>query len=195
MKARAILSAEKAIEIFKARPKAGSITSTSTVLASDYNVSSKTIRDIWSGRSWYKVTYRYDFKAPVEHKLSAIPGRPKGSKDSKPRRKRSKLRLESNWLSAESNPLNPLNPLGRKYFGTGYESTQRQSLSSSPNVRLRVSNCFESSFELPPPAKTIESLLTVPSCSRIPQISENARFIDPFHDDWKHWDRISEFEV
>ena len=55
--ARSILTADKAIEIFKARPRGKLVTPASILLAGVYDVSSKTIRDIWTGRSWYKVTY------------------------------------------------------------------------------------------------------------------------------------------
>lgn len=56
---RAVLSKEQAIEIFEYKKKLGnhSLTATSIELANKYNVNSKTIRDIWSGRSWFEATY------------------------------------------------------------------------------------------------------------------------------------------
>ncbi len=56
---RAVLSKEQAIEIFRCKNSLGnqSMTATSIVLANKYNVNSKTIRDIWSGRSWFETTF------------------------------------------------------------------------------------------------------------------------------------------
>jgi hypothetical protein len=55
---RAILSKEQAIEIFRLKTNTGnqSMTATSIALANEYNVNPKTIRDIWSGRSWFEAT-------------------------------------------------------------------------------------------------------------------------------------------
>ncbi len=56
---RAVLSKEQAIEIFRYKTNLGnqSMTATSIALANKYNVNSKTIRDIWSGRSWFDATF------------------------------------------------------------------------------------------------------------------------------------------
>ena len=55
---RAVLTKEKAMEIFAYKQKLGnqSLTAMSIELADQYNVNSKTIRDIWSGRSWLEAT-------------------------------------------------------------------------------------------------------------------------------------------
>jgi hypothetical protein len=88
-KARSVLTADQAVQIFKARPSEKSVTLASRELAEKYSVSPKTVRDIWSGRSWYKETYIFDkTKAPLIQKLSKVPGRPKGSKDSRPRQRK-----------------------------------------------------------------------------------------------------------
>ena len=57
-RSRSVLTKEQAIEIFEYKKKRGdqSVTATSNELASKYNVNSKTIRDIWSGRSWFEAT-------------------------------------------------------------------------------------------------------------------------------------------
>jgi hypothetical protein len=56
---RAVLSKEQAIEIFQCKNDLGnqSMTATSIALANKYNVSAKTIRDIWSGKSWFEATF------------------------------------------------------------------------------------------------------------------------------------------
>ena len=59
LRSRAVLTKEQAIEIFAYKQKLGnqSLTATSAELANKYNVNSKTIRDIWSGRCWLEATY------------------------------------------------------------------------------------------------------------------------------------------
>jgi hypothetical protein len=59
IRSRAVLSKEQAIEIFRYKTNLGnhSMTATSIALANKYNVNSKTIRDIWSGRSWFEATF------------------------------------------------------------------------------------------------------------------------------------------
>ena len=57
-----ILTAEQAVEIYKSKPSASSLTgiskthrtrtSPSRTLAAEYGVSSKTIRDIWNRKTW-----------------------------------------------------------------------------------------------------------------------------------------------
>jgi hypothetical protein len=72
LRPRAVLSKEQAIEIFEYKKKLGnqSMTATSIELANKYNVNSKTIRDIWSGRSWFEVTY------PQWQQVSTKPAEP-----------------------------------------------------------------------------------------------------------------------
>ena len=55
---RSVLTKKQATEIFAYKQKLGSqsLTAMSVELANRYNVNSKTIRDIWSGRSWLKAT-------------------------------------------------------------------------------------------------------------------------------------------
>ena len=55
---RAVLTKQQAIEIFalKRDLQNQSLTAMSVELADKYNVNSKTIRDIWSGRSWLEAT-------------------------------------------------------------------------------------------------------------------------------------------
>ena len=57
-------------------------------LAKIHGVSVKTVRDIWTGRTWYRETYHLDpSKPPMLDRLMKKMGRPKGVKDSKPRKK------------------------------------------------------------------------------------------------------------
>ena len=80
---RATLDKNKAICIFKCRytvhcaPK----------LARIFGVSVKTIRDIWRGRTWAADTWHLDENRTCSFEYKQV-GRPKGSKDTKPRQRR-----------------------------------------------------------------------------------------------------------
>lgn len=55
-----VLTNEQAIKIFMEKYSGGnysSQTAKSIALASSFNISSKTVRDIWRGRSWLEATY------------------------------------------------------------------------------------------------------------------------------------------
>ena len=56
-----------------------------TTIAREYRVSEKAIRDIWTGRTWTKETWHLDPSRVIQSKQA---GRPKGSRDSRPRQKR-----------------------------------------------------------------------------------------------------------
>ncbi len=60
--------------------------STAVYIARTYGVSEKTVRDIWKGRTWSKETWHLDTARIVSIKR---PGRPKGCKDTRPRKTRS----------------------------------------------------------------------------------------------------------
>ena len=66
--------------------------SASSFLAKKFHVSPKAIRDIWAGRSWLSATHDMwkESCRPVPNK----PGRPRGSKDKKPRKLKSLSGLE-----------------------------------------------------------------------------------------------------
>jgi hypothetical protein len=82
-KPRARLNECQVVQIF--RSKVDLPRKSSAELASLYHVSEKTIRDIWTGRTWSKETWHLDKSRTIQLKQ---PGRPKGCKDSQPRKKR-----------------------------------------------------------------------------------------------------------
>ena len=83
---RTVLTSMVAREIFQVKATHGfaSTHSASQRLASKYGVSPKAIRDIWIGRSWLEATY--DLWSVEDRPTRRIIGRPKGKKDSKPRK-------------------------------------------------------------------------------------------------------------
>ena len=85
-KPRAILTQDQAVEIFMLKPPALDSKSrkSSHRVAQKYNVSEKTVRDIWTGRTWHAETKHLDPCRPA--RKSGPPGRPLGKKDRAPRR-------------------------------------------------------------------------------------------------------------
>ena len=84
VKPRAKLSASDAISIYKLKSKATSAMS----VAKTFKVCEKTVRDVWKGRTWAKETWHLDTARPLKLKRA---GRPRGSKDLKPRKQRHTL--------------------------------------------------------------------------------------------------------
>ena len=94
LKPRARLTDDQVIQIFKS--KLNSPRLSSTVLATLYHVNEKTVRDIWKGRTWSKETRHLDTSRPLQQKQL---GRPKGRRDTQPRKRRA-----SGILHRESSP-------------------------------------------------------------------------------------------
>jgi hypothetical protein len=81
MKPRAKLSEAEVLAIFQARESA----SMAARLATIYGVNEKTVRDIWTGRTWSRETWHLDTSRPIQLKAT---GRPKGCRDKRPRKSR-----------------------------------------------------------------------------------------------------------
>ena len=87
------LTEQDAIDIFLLKDKHGFPTShaASRFLGLKYKVSSKAIRDVWSGRLWLETTYDlWDLSSSASRPQRRIVGRPKGKKDSAPQKLKSK---------------------------------------------------------------------------------------------------------
>ena len=88
------LTEEDVLTIFKMK----SATIFATKVAAAYNISEKTVRDIWKGRTWAKETWHLETTRTIEVKKM---GRPAGCKDSRPRKTRSAkvcVKLEKNSI-------------------------------------------------------------------------------------------------
>ena len=81
-KTRAKLTESDALNIYHCK---GRITN-AAALSKLYGVSEKTVRDIWTGRTWSKETWHLDESRPFPTKKM---GRPFGRKDAQPRKSRS----------------------------------------------------------------------------------------------------------
>ena len=84
MKPRARLTKKDVLEIFQLKGDSKS----ASQLGALYGVSEKTVRDIWTRRTWSMETRHLDTSQSL---LIKNIGRPKGSKDSKPRKKKESL--------------------------------------------------------------------------------------------------------
>ena len=80
-KPRARLTEDQVLDIFKLKGSS----KYASQLGALHGVSEKTVRDIWTGRTWSLETHHLDTSRPIVIKN---PGRPKGSKDSKPRKQK-----------------------------------------------------------------------------------------------------------
>ena len=77
--ARAKLTNDEVVDIFRCRR----YTTAAAEVSKGYGVSEKAVRDIWTGRTWSRVTCHLDTSRPAHFKTL---GRPIGSKDTKPRK-------------------------------------------------------------------------------------------------------------
>ena len=80
LRTRAKLCEAQVVEIFQI--KKASPTSSAELVAKNYHISEKAVRDIWTGRTWTKETSHLDTTRVLFQKQI---GRPKGCRDSKPR--------------------------------------------------------------------------------------------------------------
>ena len=96
-KPQAVLTKDKVIEIFKISLK-GSVTEkpNASLVAREYGVHEKTIRDIWTGRTWHDETQ--PLAIDREPRQRAKTGRPLGCKDSVPRRRKANHLMPSDGL-------------------------------------------------------------------------------------------------
>ena len=98
-KPRARLTEDRVLEIFKLKDSSKS----ASLLGALHGVSEKTVRDIWTGRTWSMETQHLDTSRPIVIKIA---GRPKGSMDSKPRKQKGQSvqnRLRQSHQSLGSN--------------------------------------------------------------------------------------------
>ena len=150
-KQRIILTDQQAVEIFMLKDNHGysSKHTASTQLSREYKVSPKAIRDIWKGRSWLNATSHL-WKAE-DLPPRKIPGRPRGKKDSQPRKRKTpeeetdRLNLaicaeereqNINLQSSSYSCFHPANP----------SISNRVSADGSLDFRLRDANIFRSPF-------------------------------------------------
>ena len=171
-----MLSVPQVLDIFKLKTdKHARFTAPNGVLSAKlvgqyYNVSTKTVRDIWNSRTWYRETHHLEpSRSDAKERLSKRPGRPKGSKDRKPR-VRKMFSLSSRADCVDPGPQQPANK------GTINDPARQQN--------IVYDSCSAVSWTNPTSLRTHDS---APSWTVRPIVDACANFGDPFHDDWKHW--------
>lgn len=88
MKPRAVLNEQQALEIFALRPRSDSRKLAASYVGARFGVNEKTVRDIWVGRTWSRATIllrESDENLSAKFLAPSKLGRPKGSKDTRPR--------------------------------------------------------------------------------------------------------------
>jgi len=108
-KPRALLTRDQAVAIFLLQPtgtRRPQSRRANLPVAQAFGVSEKTVRDIWSARTWYSETLHLDQSRPA--RAGRKPGRPKGRKNSVKRQQKLAKNAEPNsGLSASTHPYDP----------------------------------------------------------------------------------------
>ena len=214
---RAILTEKQAIEIFNIKGRISLsahqnqlLTGTSaSSVARIYGVSERTVRDIWKGRTWCRSTLNFDSNKSAINGIKK-PGRPKGSRDTKPRKKKSMIHFFRNdqGISGQScqPAVAPSNkqisgdalcsgpfylmaavPLDQQVFGHGLCSTARRF--SVPDDDFKIDGKDSSSAtvgKLDTNQVQGDSLDAQLHSWHLQPSSLNA-VADPFHSDWDFW--------
>jgi hypothetical protein len=176
-KPHARLTQEQAVAIFRVKASAPS----AVKIAAYFGISEKTVRDIWTARTWSQETSHLDPTRTVE--LKQI-GRPKGCRDSKPRKKRVDSKRGVSQVPREA----PLKVAVHGCCFTPYESVPSFN-SNDPNFGLHgVCDFSTLSDEC--------SEYRAPSTSRVSSVDDqlydwgeefwtSSQNNDPFFNDWQ----------
>ena len=167
---RCVLSETQVLDIFRFKASESEIEagikSTSLAIvqvAKLFGISTKTVRDIWLRRTWYRTTLPLEpTRSDTMERLGKRPGRPRGIKDSKPRMRK-----------AEVKGL-------RTKIVEDHSETVKAVLADMDEHRAKPVNPWTYSVDTPtlkPQDRPFEPLL---KCGE-------HDFVDPFHDDWKYW--------
>ena len=189
-KTRTVLQESEAIEIFLLRPLSSELHETpcSELVGKRYGVSSKTIRDIWVGRTWYRTTHHLDpTRIDSTERLARHPGRPKGSKDSRPRvcKVRNGAPRDNSRASQISMQPDTINVrmIRQAMPDLCVKPVVQTSNSVFPDIVSMAKKA--ASVHGPDTLHPFESA-TSQAVERL-NVEEQASFFDPFHDDWQHW--------
>ena len=166
--ARAKLTQSDALDIYKCK---GSLISAAT-LSKHYGVSEKTVRDIWTGRTWSKETWHLDASRPYPTKKM---GRPFGRKDAQPRKPRGLRPITDSVSWSQSFRAAQISPESQS---ADKESIFRIEMNEIPKARMKVTD------EVPASAwcwrdQSIDDLLHEKALRGF-----DTAFEDPFGPDW-----------
>ena len=175
LKPRARLNEDAVLKIFQL--KGGS--KSASQLAALHGVSEKTVRDIWTRRTWSTETYHLDTSRPMQPIHVKNVGRPKGCKDSKPRKKKGQpvqIRMNDTNLKTKSQQNPTLATLPCQFSMDQKDlHDNRADYNPWPDIQGRVDNIHASMHH-----KSVDDELH--------EWSERSwcspRLTDPFRRDW-----------
>lgn len=189
---RCILSTAQVLDIFRlktfdceAKKRKGA--ASAKAVAKIFGISSKTVRDIWMGRTWYRATHHLEpSRVDAAERLEKRPGRPKGAKDSKPRiRKHMTSESEHEDHTLENCAVN------HQISASRVKEDRRGSLTQLHCRVEMASNHYQIDFK----HQDINDVVCVASIHKTNQEQSfqpswdigTQDFVDPFHDDWHYW--------
>ena len=195
-KPQAVLTKDKVIEIFKISLKRSAAEKpNASLLAREHGVNEKTIRDIWTGRTWHDETQ--PLAIDREPRQRAKTGRPLGCKDSVPRRRKANHlkpsgALESH-LSVHPTEQMPRSDITKQYVEGG------TTISSIPygldlQHRRTIETAKDHHFQQPKRRRLLPELMDQwqPSLSLLAVPAGSMRTSNPFPSDTiEQWIRDS----
>ena len=176
-RSRNILSREQAIEIFRLKSNLRSIGLRTSLIAEQYGVSAKTIRDIWIGRTWYRDTYPLETsRSDALERFTRKIGRPAGARDLKPRAKRQDKERES----AEGPTQSTESIIIQQVHQQGDHCLSLAGFNPILSKQGRAQQQGQ--------GEDISALWEAPKNSTF--TGQTTEFSDPFHDDWPYWNTV-----
>jgi hypothetical protein len=201
LKTRAKLSVEQVIEIFNIKSTMPNNAAAS--IARQYRVSEKTVRDIWSGRTWCGETWHLDTARVIAPKSI---GRPKGCRDSKPRKAKTEGDTICRMAPNDASALDEQRPIGAEI--TSLESGQVHKAYSTTVITpmdlkydISMAQVMSASFH---PLQALSSSQPPPASSAAHSVDQqlhewgqalwlDLEAADPFRKDWNPWQEEASF--
>ena len=197
---RNVLTAIQAMDIFRLKAESALGLKSDAIPRSNakrvaklYGISSKTVKDIWMGKTWYRATHFLDpNRADAIQRLGKRPGRPKGAKDRKPRRLSSKSGQRTSskeTVIASDTTLQPKRP---DQNHSGVFHTLCHPDRSSGAERLAGNDGIRDVFCASTHLQLHRAITNDAFDSHLK--ATNQSFDDPFHNDWPFWPSDPRFE-
>jgi hypothetical protein len=197
-KTRTVLSKQQVIDIFKVRLTNDSSEPVHRIgarlLAEQYLVNEKTVRDIWCGRTWHRETLHLDPNRKLDPSRFKAPGRPRGSgnacckvhsttlqptrtspKKSTRQQQQTRPRKQATEAAVQTGPGD--NALGGS-AGLMVQSSER-TLGGDVESAAARSGCAERLM--------LPGVMHQASIEEADPLPTSSSAEDPFHDDWPYW--------
>jgi hypothetical protein len=182
-KPRARLTQDQAVDVFTMRNSSSS----AVIIANRYGVSEKAIRDIWKGRTWSMETGHLDTSRTVVLKKT---GRPRGSTDQKPRKKRFAAKMPTSHrrsnipkavMASGADLLQEDRPNIILMFGKSYKCKK---ISHVNLAQKDIEGFLSSDYRQEPNTSTVGAQVDAQLFSWTETLWISSQNPDPFRDDW-----------